>query len=61
MFSFVSGGIDFAHKLDAASLPTESYYKHVHAFNEIIFFVEGDVDYTVESETRHLFPGGIWS
>ncbi len=59
MFSFVSGGIDFAHKLDAASLPTESYYKHVHAFNEIIFFVEGDVDYTVESETRHLFPGDL--
>lgn len=59
MFNFVHGGIDFAHKLDAASSPTESYYKHVHAFNEIVYFVDGDVEYTVESETRVLAPGDL--
>lgn len=59
MFNFIYGGIDFAHKLDAASNPTEQYFKHVHAFNEVIYFVEGDVEYTVESETRRLVPGDL--
>ncbi|MBR7186914.1 MAG: helix-turn-helix transcriptional regulator [Clostridia bacterium] len=59
MFNFTYGGIDFAHKSDAASSPTESYYKHVHAFNEILYFVEGDVAYTVESETKTLVPGDL--
>ncbi len=59
MFSFVYGGIDFAHKLDAASAPMEDFYKHVHTFNEIIFFVDGEVEYTVESEIRVLQPGDI--
>lgn len=59
MFNFVYGGIDFAHKLDAASNPTEQYFKHVHAFNEVIYFAEGDVEYTVESETRRLVPGDL--
>ncbi len=59
MFNFIYGGIDFAHKLDAASNPTEQYFKHVHAFHEVICFVEGDVEYTVESETRRLVPGDL--
>lgn len=59
MFNFIYGGIDFAHKLDAPSNPTEQYFKHVHAFNEIIYFVSGDVEYTVESETRKLVPGDL--
>ncbi len=59
MFSFVYGGIDFAHKLDAASSPTESYYKHVHTHNEIVYFVDGDATYTVELETRRLKPGDV--
>ena len=54
MFSFVYRDIDFAHKLDKPSSPTEEYYKHIHPFNEILFLVRGNVDYTVESETRHL-------
>lgn len=59
MFGFVHGGIDFAHKLDGASSPTESYYKHVHAFYEIVYFVSGDVHYTVESVSRALEPGDL--
>lgn len=59
MFSFVYKSLDFAHKLDKASEPTEDYGKHLHYFNEIIFFVKGDVEYTVEAETRRLSEGDI--
>ncbi len=59
MFSFVNKEIDFAHKLDKPSSPTEEYYKHIHPFNEILFLVRGNVDYTVESETLHLTEGDI--
>lgn len=59
MFSFVYKSLDFAHKLDKASEPTEDYGKHLHYFNEVIFFVKGDVEYTVEAETRHLAEGDI--
>ena len=57
MFNFVYGNIDFAHKIDNPSSPTEDYYKHLHPFMEILHFVKGDVEYTVESETRTLQPG----
>lgn len=59
MFSFVCKDIDFAHKLDKPSSPTEEYYKHIHPFNEILFLVRGNVDYTVESETRRLSEGDV--
>ena len=54
MFSFVYKNIDFAHKLDKPSSPTEEYYKHIHSFYEILYFVTGKVTYTVESESRPL-------
>lgn len=59
MFSFVKDDLDFAHKLDKASSPTEEYFKHIHCFNEILYFVQGDADYTVEAETRHLRSGDL--
>lgn len=59
MFGFQYNEIDFAHKLDRASEPTEDYSKHLHYFNEILYFIEGDVQYTVESETRKLCPGDL--
>ena len=59
MFQFIYKDIDFAHKLDEASNPTESYEKHIHYFNEIVLFVKGDVVYTVETESRKLQPGDI--
>ena len=59
MFEFVYKDIDFAHKIDEASNPTENYEKHIHYFNEIVLFVTGDVLYTVETETRKLQPGDI--
>lgn len=59
MFSFVYENIDFAHKLDKASLPTENYAKHLHYFNEILYLVEGDLQYTIESETRQLKAGDL--
>lgn len=59
MFNFVYKDIDFAHKLDKASSPSEEYFKHIHCFNEILYLVHGDLDYTVESETRHLNEGDL--
>lgn len=59
MFSFVYKNIDFAHKLDKARLHTEDYCKHLHYFNEILFFIEGDVRYTVDGETRKLNSGDL--
>lgn len=59
MFNFICNNIDFAHKLDKPSSPTEEYFKHIHCFNEILYLVRGDIDYTVESETRHLEEGDL--
>ena len=59
MFNFVHKTVDFAHKLDKPSSPSEEYFKHIHYFYEIIFFVKGKVNYTVESETRKLTEGDI--
>lgn len=59
MFNYVYKTIDFAHKLDKPSSPSEEYLKHIHYFYEIIFFVRGNVNYTVESETQKLVDGDI--
>jgi RNA polymerase sigma factor (sigma-70 family) len=59
MFEFIYKDIDFAHKVDEASNPTEQYAKHIHPFNEIVLFITGDVVYTVETESRTLQPGDI--
>ena len=59
MFKFTHKDIDFSHKLDKASTPTEHFFKHLHPFYEILFFVKGNVTYTVESETKKLATGDI--
>lgn len=56
MFSFVYNGIDFAHKFDAASAPNEKYFKHMHAYTEIVYLVKGDVSFTVGRERCKLKP-----
>ena len=59
MFSFVYKDIDFAHKMDDSTTPSENFERHMHYFNEILYFVKGDVVYHVESESRQLQPGNI--
>ena len=59
MFTFKTKDIDYSHKLDFATSPEDEYYKHMHTFYEIIFFCQGDVNYTVESEAKKLEPGDI--
>lgn len=59
MYSFVYGDLDFAHKLDEASKPSENYAKHMHPFCEVIYFVKGDALYTVETKTKKLLPDDI--
>lgn len=59
MFNFTYKNIDFAHKLGTASEPTKDYNKHLHTFNEVLYFVEGDVKYNVESESKVLQEGDL--
>lgn len=59
MFRFVCQGLDFSHKLDTPSQPTEDYSKHLHCFNEILFLVGGDISYTVEGACRKLEKGDL--
>ena len=59
MFHFSHKNIDFAHKLDRASSPEDEYWKHMHPFNEIIYFISGNVTYTVENESKVLEYGDV--
>lgn len=59
MFSFVYKDVDFSHKLDLIPVKGKDYSKHAHHFNEVLFFVSGDLNYTVENVTHKLEPGDI--
>jgi AraC-like DNA-binding protein len=59
MFKYENAGLDYAHKLDYASSPADEYNKHMHYFYEILYFIDGDVDYTIENVTKHLHPGDL--
>lgn len=59
MFKFKYKDIDFSHKLDRASSPQDEYWKHMHPFNEIVFFVKGAAEYTVEAQTQKLQKGSL--
>lgn len=59
MFRFQHNNIDFSHKLGTASLPIDDYTKHLHTFNEILYFVRGTVKYNVESESKILTEGDL--
>lgn len=56
MFKFEYKDIDFAHKYDEHTQPSDEYTKHIHSFCEIYFFVSGNVTYTVEKQTHKLYP-----
>ena len=59
MFNFIYNDIDFQHKLDDAGYSSEIFEKHIHPFDEIVYFIDGNVVYTVEAESRKLEPGDI--
>ncbi len=59
MFNFIYKDIDFRHKLDKAGYSSEVFEKHIHPFDEIVYFIDGNVIYTVEAESRKLEPGDI--
>lgn len=59
MFNFIYDDIDFQHKLDNAGYSSEIFEKHIHPFDEIVYFIDGNVVYTVETESRKLEPGDI--
>ena len=59
MFSFVYKNIDFAHKLDGHSTPSSDFTKHMHDHYELLYLVHGNINYTVESETKKLGAGEI--
>lgn len=57
MFFFKNNDIDLSHKLDHASSPNDEYYKHMHSYVELIYFVSGDVNYNIEGYSKKLHPG----
>ena len=57
MFNFNYKDIDFSHKLDFASSPKDEYTKHMHSFVEILYFVSGDVIYSIDGEKIKLKKG----
>ena len=59
MFNLIYNDIDFQHKLDEAGYSSEVFEKHIHPFDEIVYFIDGNVIYTVEAESRKLKPGDI--
>lgn len=59
MFKFASEDLDFAHKLDVSAEPSPDYSKHYHDFFEILYFVKGNADFTVEDMSCKLHPGDI--
>ena len=59
MFSFNYKNLDFSHKLGTASFPEDDFGKHIHYFYEIVYFVNGNVNYSVESDSRELIPGNL--
>ena len=59
MFNFIYKDVDFSHKVDLIPVKGRDYSKHAHHFNEVLFFVGGDLNYTVENVTHKLEPGDI--
>ncbi len=59
MFKYVSEDLDFAHKFDESPRPAPDYEKHYHDFFELLYFVRGNVDFTVEDRIYRLHPGDI--
>ncbi len=59
MFAYKKDGIDFAHKYDEHPAPAPDYEKHYHDFFEILYFVQGDADFTVEDSVYKLHSGDI--
>ena len=57
MFRFIYKDIDFSYKIDTANDPADDYTRHMHPFNEIIFFIGGEVTYTIEDESAKLNSG----
>ena len=56
MLNFIYNDVDFQHKLDAANHQSKIFEKHIHPFDEMLYFISGSVVYAVEAESRKLEP-----
>ena len=59
MFYYIDDGLDFSHKLDGHTLPSNDFEKYMHSFCELLFFIRGSIDYTIESEVKRLAAGDL--
>lgn len=59
MFKFSYKEIDFSHTHGFFGDTLKDTSVHSHDFNELIYFVSGDVNYTVGSRSFHLKKGDI--
>ena len=59
MFGFKFRGIDFAHKLSDGPSPCDELKMHMHEGYEILYFVRGNIRYTIEGKSKKLMPGEL--
>ena len=59
MFRFVYKNLEVSHKLGTSQYPEDQYSKHVHYQYELIFIVNGSLEYFVDGESRVLKEGDI--
>lgn len=59
MFNYLNESLDFSHKLDGHTLPSNDFEKHMHSFCELLFFIRGSIDYTIESKVKRLAVGDL--
>lgn len=57
MFNYVHNGLMVAHKDNVDADENTTFASHMHNDFELIYFVSGEVDYTVEHNTQHLNEG----
>ncbi len=59
MFRFDYKNISFCHHLNVDPYTNTIFEKHMHPFNEIVFFLSGSLTYNVESESKVIEKGDL--
>lgn len=59
MFKFLYQNINFAYKIDNADDPADEYCPHSHPLNELIYFINGNISFTVDETEIPIEKGSI--
>lgn len=56
---WVSENFAFNHQIDEPSGKEYLFYRHMHPYFEIFYFLQGKATFTIDSVKKHLEPGDI--